>query len=447
MKRQTPLHTFECPGGGMTCAFSPDGVRAAAVGALGTVLVWDTVTGQLVRSLEPHAESLGIAFSPDGLRIASSSLDGTVRVREIATGRDLWPRVEGHGFHVGSLALAGTKALVTASEDGTCRVWSTGTGREERRLVDHEPRPLHGVDPAVTCVSATLDGHSAAIGRSDGTVRFVDPIEGSERRVFHPGTPSVVTGLAIASDGRHAFGGDDRFGVKLWDQSESAEDEVPFDDLELGKGGNLNKKCFSVALSSDGRSALGGGEGRVVVWDVEHRRSELELTDSPGPVASVAFNPVGDLAASASADRAIRLWDLARLRRRLPSEARLLRGHEGTVEAVVFFPDGERIASASKDRTIRIWQTRTGSEVDRIDLRSSADHAMSLAVSPDGRSLYAGTARGVILRFDVAVSRSSRERTRLSRPSTCRRRGRARRRSGRPGSRRTRATRRGGRPE
>ena len=67
--------------------------------------------------------------------------------------------------------------------------------------------------------------------------------------------------------------------------------------------------------------------------------------------------------------------------------------------ALLVLPDGQRVVSASTDHTIVIRELPEGREVDRIDLGTSADWADSLAATPDGRALYVGTARGVILRF------------------------------------------------
>ena len=51
--------------------------------------VWDTTTGQEVRSLEGHTATVSsVAYSPDGKRIVSGG-DKTVKVWDAATGEDL----------------------------------------------------------------------------------------------------------------------------------------------------------------------------------------------------------------------------------------------------------------------------------------------------------------------------------------------------------------------
>lgn len=61
-------------------AFSPDG-KLLAMTTGRAIHLWDVATGNQVRTLEGHAESVtGVVFLPAGNSLASSSLDGTVRI-------------------------------------------------------------------------------------------------------------------------------------------------------------------------------------------------------------------------------------------------------------------------------------------------------------------------------------------------------------------------------
>ena len=65
---------------------------------------------------------------------------------------------------------------------------------------------------------------------------------------------------------------------------------------------------------------------------------------------SVNFSPDGNLLASASTDRSIKLWN--------PSDATeliSLTEHDGGVNTVQFSPDGSQLASGSDDNTVIIW--------------------------------------------------------------------------------------------
>ena len=52
-------------------------------------------------------------------------------------------------------------------------------------------------------------------------------------------------------------------------------------------------------------------------------------------------------------------------------------------------------------RRLKVLDLEAGTDVDTVDLESSSDHAVSLAFLPDGRSFVAGTARGVVLQFEI----------------------------------------------
>jgi len=68
-----------------------------------------------------------------------------------------------------------------------------------------------------------------------------------------------------------------------------------------------------------------------------------------------------------------------------------LTGHTGSVTSVAYLPDG-RLVSGSDDDTVRIWDTRTGDEI--TPSLNAGDSVHSVAVSPTGKHLAAGTTKG-----------------------------------------------------
>ncbi|WP_435008643.1 WD40 repeat domain-containing serine/threonine protein kinase [Tundrisphaera lichenicola] len=102
-----------------------------------------------------------------------------------------------------------------------------------------------------------------------------------------------------------------------------------------------------------------------------------------GEVHAVAFCPEGRRLATASGDRAARLWDLSTGSSLAPPLK-----HEGSVRAVAFHPDGDWIATGSDEGTIRRWDALTG-EPRGEPLRHGAPVAW-MAFSPDGSRIAAG---------------------------------------------------------
>ena len=71
----------------------------------------------------------------------------------------------------------------------------------------------------------------------------------------------------------------------------------------------------------------------------------------------MAFSPEGRRIASAGADGAIKIWEVAG-----GQEPFTLRGHTQLVTCVAFSPDGRRLASTSSDQTIKLWDAKSNPE-------------------------------------------------------------------------------------
>ncbi|MEH2303969.1 protein kinase domain-containing protein [Nostoc sp.] len=110
---------------------------------------------------------------------------------------------------------------------------------------------------------------------------------------------------------------------------------------------------------------------------------ERTLTRHSDCVNSVAFSPDGQILASASSDRTIKLWNV--------TTGKLLQsllGHSNSVNSVAFSPDGQTLASASSDGTIKLWNVTTGKLLQ--SLLGHSNSVNSVAFSPDGQTLASG---------------------------------------------------------
>ncbi len=102
--------------------------------------------------------------------------------------------------------------------------------------------------------------------------------------------------------------------------------------------------------------------------------TQNRLEGHTGEVYSVNFSPDGQIIASASEDKTVKLWN------REGKELKPLEGHSDRVWSVSFSHNSQMIATASWDKTIKLWN-RKGKVI--ATLEGHNDWVFSVSFSPD----------------------------------------------------------------
>ncbi|HYH94881.1 WD40 repeat domain-containing serine/threonine protein kinase, partial [Hyalangium sp.] len=366
--------------------------------------------------LQGHAQTINdVAFTRDGKALVTASDDDTVRIWDLERGT---VRIlTGHTDEVWRLELSPTGRFVaTAGKEQAVRLWDLETG-EQRWLASH-PGPVYGI-------AFTPDGrHLVTASRGDDLLRFWDVATGALARTITTGL-GLLNQVVLSPDGRYAIVQPRKLPrAQLWDLQQgtsrtlehagpvtavalsprgdvaatgSLDQTVRVWDLRTGKGRILGDSVGAttwLAFSPDGaRLAAGASEGQLRLWNLSTGRSEL-LGSHEGRINQVHFSRDGQLLGTTSDDRTARLWDLT------TGHSRVLRGPTGAVFPLDFSPDGRRIAVGSYDATARLFAVTA--EANRL-LAKTPSYLDMLVASPDGRRLAAMGTDGTLRLVDVAT--------------------------------------------
>lgn len=146
----------------------------------------------------------------------------------------------------------------------------------------------------------------------------------------------------------------------------------------------------AVAFSRDGTlvaaaEGLASVVGKVRIWSLGDGKTASEetprtLTGHADSIYALAFSPDGTQLATASYDKLLVLWDLAK-----GTEAHTLKHHTAAVFGAVFSPDGRALASVGADQTVKLWSAATGQRI--LTLTEPTKGLNAVAFHPAGTEL------------------------------------------------------------
>ena len=445
-------------------AYSPDGRAIVSAGSDGAARIWDVETGTALRTLVGHLNDItSVACAPTGFRVATASSDDTARVWDGATGSVLCVFKE-HKSDVTSITFsADGTSVASGSLDGTVKIWSPESGEVTSTLIEGAPvnavafspdgeslavanshntvtvwhwRPpaeptyvISGHSGEVKSVAFLAKGHNIATGSEDGAAKLWsrDEVPG-QLRLHQPLGNGQFARFTAGADGNHIVAADAEGYCAVWD----LRSDVPTARIAVGvvNGLELNTKS--------GRLLSVRADGAINVWDAASGASITTL-DARG-CSVVTLNDAGSLLGVGRRDGDLSIYTIPD-----GAERFHLHGAGAAVCALAFSPDNRFVASGTQDNTVTIWDAQTGQDVrhrvcastpeavafssgndllaiagtesvvwafkgdlppaNLMSNNSKGRTLVSVAFSPDGSRIAAGSKDGNVILWDTQTAR------------------------------------------
>jgi len=280
--------------------------------------------------------------------------------------------------------------VLSSSRDKTVFQWkiTRGDGEGAGSEYGYAHRALRGHSHFVEDVVLSKDGQFALSASWDGTLRLWDLNEGKTTRRFVQHTKDI-TSVAFSADNRQIVSGSKDKTIRLWNTL--GECKITIDDSQQSHSDWVS--CVQFAPGNNPMIVSAGWDKLVKVWTLtDEFKLKQNLVGHTGYVNTVTISPDGSLCASGGKDGTAMLWDL--------SEGKHLYSLDAgdIINSLVFSPNHFWLC-AGTDSGIMIWDLESKNIV--ADLRKDFTDfnvtqnvpnpgCLSLAWSADGSILYAG---------------------------------------------------------
>lgn len=362
-------------GGTRSVAFHPHEPIVATGDSMGSIRLWDSRAGKMIRTLGVHIAERGPPPPPGTPKSKALAAMSNRPVKSVihfvpGTGNVYGPDTlreahifEGHTGEIVMLAFSPNgRTLASAAGDREIRLWDVATGKE-KKVLRHPQR--------TSSLAFSPDGKRLVTGCWDDIVRVWNVEDGTEQLTLRGHQDNVEAVIFHPSGKRVASAGADRF-IHIWD-TVTGKELAPL-------RGHVDS-IHALAASANGKLLASGSSDQAIrIWDFDTGELRFILLGHTERISSLAFHPTEDRLVSASshgADRNARFWDL-----KLGREIIALPAPGGRIHGLAFDPTGKQLALTS-GREIDLWEAagrdRTGADPVPPDVRAAEPPAPSPA--------------------------------------------------------------------
>ena len=339
---------------------------------IGTVLKYSP---RLVHNWFHDGPVTDAEFNNNGDHIVTASEDGTARVWEVATGRLLASLLHTGAVNHASFSPDGSRVLTASSH--MAQVWDWARGQTVTPPITHSE--------SVTAAKFSPDGRKVMTASRDHTAQIRELTTGTPLLIEHG---EAVKDAAWSPDGRlvATISGDSK--VKISDATSAQL---------LATCHGIGRYVYCVSFSADGQRVLWSSWGKAGVNDARTGIAITPLLKHGQAVRTAVFSPDERRILTASEDQTIQIWNSAD-GAALGVPIKL----NHALRDAAFSPDGKRIITASDDGSARIFATATR-EMVFAPLKHSGRLTRS-CFSPDGAFVLTAGIDGTVRLWDIATS-------------------------------------------
>ena len=306
----------------------------------------------------------------------------------------------------------GGRLLASSGRDRQVTLWQVPSGDIKVTLGKEEPNLDNlAVMPHGEQVASVSNGRSVFLWNavSNRAIGFLEAPDGER-----------LGALAFSHDNKSLAAGSSETGhVYVWNVQTAEMIKLSTDTKEIITHLSYNPGSTSlISVNSNGVypvgdyeefqssveqyiEALGRLDSTVRVWDVSRREEKVSFKRDEFMQTCASIGVKGGPLAIGDRGGQIQLWDLSS-----QSKRKEIKAHDGWVYGITHSPDGTILASVGHDRIIKFWNADDGAILSIYQEEAEffrRTPLTSIAFSPDGKYLAAGSSNGSVFLFEIAI--------------------------------------------
>lgn len=373
------------------------------------ILIWNTAGWQLQQTMNGHSDQIfGAAFSPDDSKIVSASWDGSLRVWNTASGKQIKKVSKAHNGRIYNLLIPENSPepiAVTGATDKTVKVWNYETGKLLKTIkVKRKVRQISVDHTGKYALASSIGFHQSS---------WIDVIDIRNGKIIstYQGHDRTVMAMNIMSDSDTVFStGGYRNELLQWSLSSTKTSR------SLTSSG---RPVEAVAFSENGKSLYWGNQ--EINWNGKKYNPDrhapvsmkIELTTIHGQLGEPQplSGKQSGLIRSSHKKGSISLQRLKNKKTGFFSILKVKKGSKtlGTIErdsrsgylhtAYTLTPDNAHVVSGGESGYLSLFDLNGNK---KGDFKGHHNHITDVAVSADGKLLVSGSRDQTMKLWDIA---------------------------------------------